>query len=132
MLFRSDQIDDAISLVQKHKLAGVVATNTTIEHPVPPEGGLSGAPLRQRATDCIRHIYRQTHGKLPIIGVGGIFTAADAYEKIQAGASLVEVWTGMIYEGPAIVRNINRGLVHLLERDGFNSVSQAIGTGNHH
>lgn len=123
-----DQLDDALGLVLKHKLAGVVATNTTMDHPVPPEGGLSGAPLRQRATDCIRHIYRQTNGKLPIIGVGGIFTAEDAYEKIQAGASLVEVWTGLIYEGPAIARNINRGLVRLLERDGFRSVTQAVGT----
>jgi dihydroorotate dehydrogenase len=99
-----DQIDDVVALVEKHKLAGIVATNTTIDHPTPPEGGLSGAPLRARATECIRHIHRQTKGQPPIIGVGGIFTAADAYEKIRAGACLVEVWTGMIYEGPVIVR----------------------------
>src|SRR5207244_2437921 len=83
------QIDEILALIEKHKLAGIVATNTTIDHPTPPEGGLSGAPLRARSTECIRHIRRQTHGKLPIIGVGGIFTAADAYEKIRAGASLV-------------------------------------------
>jgi len=122
-----DQLDDALELVQKHQLAGVVATNTTLDHPTPPEGGLSGAPLRARATACIRHIYRQTRGRLPIIGVGGIFTAEDAYEKIKAGASLVEVWTGMIYEGPGIVHAIHRGLVRLLERDGFSSLSQAVG-----
>ena len=123
-----DQIDDAVGLIERHKLAGVVATNTTIDHPTPPEGGLSGAPLRARATECIRHIRRQTKGRLPIIGVGGIFTAEDAYEKIRAGACLVEVWTGMIFEGPSIVRNINRGLLRLLARDGFGSIADAVGT----
>jgi dihydroorotate dehydrogenase len=123
-----DQIDDAVGLIEQHKLAGVVATNTTIDHPAPLWGGLSGAPLRARATECIRHIYRQTHGRIPIIGVGGIFTAKDAYEKIRAGASLVEVWTGMIYEGPSIVRNINRGLLRLLARDGFGTIADAVGT----
>ncbi len=124
-----DQIDDALELAQKHGLSGIVATNTTVDHPAPPEGGLSGAPLRSCATECVRHIYRQTRGKLPVIGVGGIFTAADAYEKIRAGASLVEVWTGMIYEGPGIVRNINRGLVRMLERDGLGSLAEAVGAG---
>ena len=123
-----DQIDDVVSLVERHKLAGVVATNTTTDHPTPPEGGLSGAPLRARATECIRHIRRQTNGRLPIVGVGGIFTDDDAYEKIRAGACLVEVWTGMIYEGPSIVRNINRGLLRLLARDGFGSMADAVGT----
>jgi dihydroorotate dehydrogenase len=123
-----DQIDDVVALVQKHKLDGIVATNTTIDHPTPPEGGLSGATLRERSTECVRHIRRQTNGQIPIIGVGGIFGAEDAYEKIRAGASLVEVWTGMIYEGPAIVRTINRGLLRLLERDGFGSMAEAVGT----
>jgi dihydroorotate dehydrogenase len=123
-----DQIDDAVGLIERHKLAGVVATNTTVDHPTPPEGGLSGAPLRARATECIRHIRRQTKGRLPIIGVGGIFTVADAYEKIRAGAGLVEVWTGMIFEGPSITRNINRRLLRLLARDGFGSIADAVGT----
>jgi dihydroorotate dehydrogenase len=123
-----DQIDDAVGLIERYKLAGVVATNTTIDHPTPPDGGLSGAPLRARATECIRHIRRQTNGRLPIIGVGGIFTAADAYEKIRAGACLIEVWTGMIFEGPSIVRNINRGLLRLLARDGFGTIANAVGT----
>ena len=123
-----DQIDDAVGLVERHKLAGVVATNTTINHPTPPEGGLSGVPLRARATECIRHIRRQTMGRLPIVGVGGIFTAEDAYEKIRAGACLVEVWTGMIFEGPSITGNINRGLLRLLAHDGFGSMADAVGT----
>ena len=122
-----EQIDDALALVEKHRVDGVVATNTTIDHPTPPEGGLSGAPLRARATECVRHIRRQTRGRLSIIGVGGIFSAADAYEKIRAGASLVEVWTGMIYEGPGLARDINRGLLALLDRDGFSSIAAAVG-----
>lgn len=112
------EIDDILALSP----AGIVATNTTLT----PEGGLSGEPLRARATECIRHIRR--HSKLPIIGVGGIFSAVDAYAKIRAGASLVEVWTGLIYEGPALVRDINRGLLRLLERDGFGSIAEAVGT----
>jgi dihydroorotate dehydrogenase len=114
------QIDEILALSP----AGIVATNTSLT----PEGGLSGLPLRARATECVRHISRQTRGQLPIIGVGGIFTADDAYEKIRAGANLVEVWTGMIYEGPAIARNINRGLLRLLERDGLASIAEAVGT----
>ena len=123
-----DQIDDVVALAQKHGLSGIVATNTTVDHPTPPEGGLSGAPLRARATECIRHIRRQTKGRMPVIGVGGVFTAEDAYEKMRAGASLVEIWTGMVYEGPAIVRNINRGLLRLLARDGFDDITEAVGT----
>jgi dihydroorotate dehydrogenase len=120
------QIDEALELAQEHNVAGLVATNTTTEHPVPPEGGLSGEPLRQRATECVRHIRR--HSKLPVIGVGGIFNAEDAYEKIRAGASLIEVWTGLVYEGPTLVRDINCGLLRLLERDGFGSIAEAVGT----
>ncbi len=87
---------------------------------------MSGAPLRQRATECVRHLRRQS--RLPVIGVGGIFSAADAYKKIRAGASLVEVFTGLIYEGPALARDINRGLLRLLERDGFGGIADAVGT----
>jgi dihydroorotate dehydrogenase len=123
-----EQLDDVLELTSKHGIAGIVATNTTVNHPTPPEGGLSGAPLRDRATECVRHIWRQTRGKLSIVGVGGIFTAADAYEKMRAGASLVEVWTGMIYEGPVVAHNINLGLLRLLEQDGFGSIAQAVGT----
>jgi dihydroorotate dehydrogenase len=123
-----EEIDDVLELAKRHNIAGIVATNTTINHPTPAQGGLSGAPLRARATKCVRHIWRHTGGQLPIIGVGGIFTAEDAYEKIRAGASLVEVWTGMIYEGPAIAGNINRGLLQLMTRDGFHSIAEAVGT----
>lgn len=92
-----------------------------------PEGGISGKPVRALATNLIRHIYQKTNGEYTIIGLGGVFTAEDAYEKIKAGASLVQIITGLIYGGPAAVKKINRGLVKLLERDGYESVGEAVG-----
>lgn len=113
------QIDDVLQVIADQGLSGVIATNTTIGRdglvtPTDEAGGLSGAPLRERSTAIIRYIARQTEGRLPIVGVGGIFTAADAYEKLDAGATLVQVYTGFIYEGPAMVRDLCRGLVKLL------------------
>jgi dihydroorotate dehydrogenase len=111
---------------------GIVATNTTrsregLPADVPQDGGMSGKPLFARSTEWVRRIYRSTRGSLPIIGVGGIFSARDAYEKILAGASLVEVYTGFIYNGPGFVGAINRGLLDLLRRDGFSSIREAVG-----
>ncbi len=112
--------------------AGLVATNTTIRRDglrtvTTEAGGLSGAPLRNRATDVIRILHRLAGPTLPIIGVGGIFNAADAYAKIRAGASLVQLYTGMIFEGPRLARHIAEGLVDLLQADGFTHISQAVG-----
>lgn len=114
------QVDDVISLAIEIKLDGIVATNTTIERaPLQTDettwknigaGGLSGKPLLQRSTDVVRYIHQQTGGTIPVIGSGGIFTAADAAQKLHAGAQLIEVWTGFIYEGPFIVKNICNGL----------------------
>jgi dihydroorotate dehydrogenase len=112
---------------------GIIATNTTISrdglaHDNAREtGGLSGRPLRERSTEVIRSVYRQTGGKLPIIGVGGIFDSRDAYDKIRAGASLVEIYTALIYEGPEINRKIHAGLRELLRRDGFKHICEAVG-----
>jgi dihydroorotate dehydrogenase len=92
------------------------------------DGGLSGAPLRQRSDDVIRTIYRLTHGSLPIIGVGGVFTAEDAWTKICAGASLIQLYTGFIYEGPGVVRRINEGLRKILSKEGFVSLDEAVGS----
>ena len=110
------QIDDVIDLAMEIKLDGLVAANTTIsrEHLITSKeelnkigaGGLSGKPLTQRSTEIVRYIYEKTNGQLPIIASGGIFTSADAKEKIEAGASLVQVWTGFIYEGPGIVKKL--------------------------
>jgi dihydroorotate dehydrogenase len=111
---------------------GIVATNTTLKREevgvtATFEGGLSGAPLLMRSRDVIAQVYRETGGRIPIIGVGGIASAEDAYGHIRAGASLVEFYTGMIYRGPGLAREIKRGLVRLLARDGFRSISEAVG-----
>lgn len=115
------QIDDVISLALEIGLDGLVATNTTVsrddlktpakELEAIGNGGLSGKPVRRRSTETVSHIHQKTAGRLPVIGSGGIFTAADAEEKLAAGASLVEVWTGFIYEGPAIAKRICNGLL---------------------
>lgn len=94
-----------------------------------PEGGISGAPIKDISNDLIRHVYARTKGTYTIIGVGGVASAEDAYEKIKAGASLIELITGMIYEGPMLIGRINRGLVKLLKRDGFKTISEAVGSG---
>jgi len=113
-------------------LDGIVATNTTLARETVGvsaryEGGLSGEPLKLRARATIAQIYRSTHGRIPIIGVGGVSTAEDAYAHIRAGASLIELYTGLVYQGPAIVHHICDGLVRLLADDGFGSINQAIG-----
>jgi dihydroorotate dehydrogenase len=115
-----NQVDDVIELALEIKLDGLVAANTTISRAqlkTIPEvlksigtGGLSGAPLRKRATEVVRYIAQNTKQQIPIIASGGIFTAADAKEKLDAGASLVQVYTGFIYEGPGIVKKICNGL----------------------
>jgi len=131
-----DLADEALATIvevaQRGGAAGLVATNTTIRRdglttPTGESGGLSGAPLRARATEVIRMLRRRAGPELPIIGVGGIFNAADAYAKIRAGASLVQLYTGMIYEGPRVAHRIARGLVDLLRRDGFAHLREAVG-----
>ena len=94
------------------------------------KGAMSGLPLQRISTNVIRHVYRRTEGKLTIIGVGGIFSAKDAYEKITSGASLLHMITTMIFDGPQNINEINRGLVKLLKKDGFKSISEAVGARN--
>ncbi|WP_217604511.1 quinone-dependent dihydroorotate dehydrogenase [Chitinophaga sp. GbtcB8] len=117
----TEQLDDIIEIVLETKLAGIVATNTTIsreglqtpaaEVAAIGAGGLSGLPVKDKSTAVIRYIHERAGEQIPIIAAGGIFTAADAREKLDAGASLVQVYTGFIYEGPAIVKNICKGLL---------------------
>ena len=139
-----EAIADVVALVKTYELAGIIATNTTIRRDglktvrLPETGkaiseevgGISGAPLRQRATEVIRFIWQQTRAEVPIIGVGGIFSAEDAWEKIAAGASLIQVYTGWFYQGPWMVRRILAGLLRKLEERGLTSISQAIGVDN--
>lgn len=125
-------IDRVLELCLRFDLAGIIATNTTVSRTglrtnIQETGGLSGAPLKDRSTAVIRHIYRQTGGKLPIVGVGGIFTGEDAWEKITSGASLVQVYTGWIYEGPWMVRRILKYLGQKLDSHGFDCLAQAVG-----
>jgi len=113
--------------------AGIVATNTTLKRAevgvaTEYEGGLSGEPLRNRARAIIREIFRHTGRRLPIIGVGGIASAEDAWGHIRAGASLVELYTGLIYAGPGLPAAIKAGLAGLLRREGFSSINEAVGT----
>lgn len=117
-----EQLDDIIEIVRTTGIQGLVATNTTISRdnlatPRPEveamgAGGLSGKPLRERATEVIRYIHQKSGGDIPVIAVGGIFTASDAIEKLEAGASLVQVYTGFIYEGPKIASNICKGILN--------------------
>jgi len=116
----NDQLDDIIDIVKETKIAGVIATNTTISRKDLVEnktrieeignGGLSGKPVRQRSTEVIRYLNNKSNGELKIIGVGGIATPEDAIEKLEAGASLVQVYSCMVYEGPYIVKRINKAL----------------------
>ncbi|MCP3142465.1 quinone-dependent dihydroorotate dehydrogenase [Pyxidicoccus xibeiensis] len=127
-----EAVDEVVDVVRACGLAGLIATNTTVarpfEHPLAKEaGGLSGAPVREAANAVIRRAYLRSGGALPIIGVGGVFTAKDVYEKLRAGASVVQVYTGFIYEGPGMVGRILPALATLLARDGFKQVTDAIG-----
>ncbi len=110
-----DELDDALDVIVSRGIDGVVATNTTVERegchsPLAVQtGGLSGMPLRQRSTQVIRHIVRATEGKLPVIGVGGVMSADDAREKLDAGAVLVQIYTGLVFRGPGLVKEIIMG-----------------------
>lgn len=132
-----EALDEIVELALARGLDGIVATNTTIERPSDPPaatrrlyaetGGLSGRPLSRRSTEVIHHLYRQTAGKLPIIGVGGIFDANDAWEKITAGASLIQVYSGLVYQGPGLARAIVRGLQRRLATEGLPDLASAVG-----
>jgi dihydroorotate dehydrogenase len=132
------ELELIVDVARRTEVDGIVATNTTTVRadlsntPAPVvsaigEGGLSGAPLRARSTEVIRTLYRLARGSLVIIGVGGIFNAQDAWEKICAGASLVQLYTGFIYEGFTVVRDINAGLAEILKREGFRTLDEAVG-----
>jgi dihydroorotate dehydrogenase len=119
------------------EVAGIIATNTTVSRAGLRtdsrtvsgcgEGGLSGAPLRGRSTQLVAALRRLTRGRLEVVGVGGIFDAEDAWEKVCAGAGLVQLYTGFVYEGPGVARRINDGLAALVERHGFRTLDEAVG-----
>jgi dihydroorotate dehydrogenase len=125
-------VEEALAVVDDLDLEGVIATNTTTDRPDTlgshnraETGGLSGKPIEGRATEMVRFVAERVD--VPVIGVGGVSDARGAYAKIRAGASLVQLYTGLVYEGPGVAREINAGLLDLLERDGFESVEAAVG-----
>ena len=130
-------VDEIVAVCRGHGVAGFVTTNTAGDRDGLRthaddlarigNGGLSGAPLAKRADALVRHLYRTTSGAVPIVGVGGIDSPEAAYRRVRLGASLVEVYTGLVYEGPGLVQRIHKGLVRLLERDGLGSISEAVG-----
>jgi dihydroorotate dehydrogenase len=123
---------EAVEVVDDLGLDGIIATNTSTDRPdglrgeaADEAGGLSGDPLEDRATSTVRFVAERTD--VPVVGVGGVSDADGAYEKIRNGACLVQLYTGLVYEGPGVARRINEGLLDLLERDGFDSVAEAVG-----
>ncbi|MXP28065.1 quinone-dependent dihydroorotate dehydrogenase [Porphyrobacter algicida] len=127
-------IDAIARLVIDRKLGALIVSNTTIERPgalgplAQEAGGLSGAPLKPLALERLRDFRKATGGALPLIGVGGIASVEDAWERIRAGASLVQLYSALVYEGPGLARKIVHGIEQLMKRDGFSSISEAVGT----
>jgi dihydroorotate dehydrogenase len=139
--FKEHELDEIIKVADAHKINGFICTNLTKDRTnkdikqhlkdadAASIGGISGKPIRALSTKVIHQLYKKTKGKYVIIGCGGIFSAQDAYEKILAGASLLQLITGMIFEGPQLISDINQGLVELLEKDGYKNISEAVGKG---
>ena len=135
-----DIIDNHISEIAdvaiKNDISGIILTNTTnsnrdklMNNFKKEEGGLSGKPLQQISTDMIKKFYKQLNGKVPIIGVGGVNSGKSAYEKITAGASLLQLYTGLVYKGPLLVKNIKKELIQILKSEGLNNIKDAVGKG---
>jgi len=127
-------LDELLEVAAEHRLTGIIATNTTVArdmlaHDPEEMGGLSGAPLRAKSNTILAHIARQVSPETILIGVGGILTAEDVYEKIRLGAHLCQLYTGWIYGGPGLIPDLCEGLVRLMERDGVKSLAELRGSG---
>ena len=128
----SDNLKYLCDKVLSSEIDGLIISNTTIARNsiisnLDQEGGLSGRPLFKSSTLQLRKVYKYTNGEIPLVGVGGIDSAENAYEKIKNGASLVQLYTGLVYNGPKLIKNINKDLSILIEKDGYNNISEAIG-----
>ena len=132
------ELDGILDVARRHRIQGIITTNLTkkrdnpkiLDADVPEKGGVSGKAVQKMSDDALAYIYKREGDRFTLVGTGGIFTAEDAYKKIRLGASLVQLITGMIFEGPQVVGEINRGLAELLKKDGFTDISQAIGADN--
>ena len=127
--------DQIVRVALQHKIDAIIVANTTVSRPplrsrhADEQGGLSGAPLKPLALKALREFRSASGGEIPLIGVGGISTADDAWERIRAGASLVQLYTAMVYDGPGIARRIAYGLAERLKREGFANIAEAVGSG---
>lgn len=134
------EADELLKVIVKHKVVGVVFGNLAKDRANPAlnkdelkmagKGNFSGKPTWKQSNRLIAFAYKKYHKKLIVVGCGGVFSAKDAYHKIKLGASLVQLITGMVFEGPQLIGEINKGLVKLLEKDGYENISEAVGTGN--
>lgn len=132
------ELDVLLDVVRWHRVHGIICVNLTkkrdnpkiLDKDLSSKGGISGKPVQESSDRLLAHIYKREGKRFVLIGLGGIFSAEDAYKKIRLGASVVQMVTGMIFEGPQVVSEINRGLVKLLEKDGFSNISEAIGVDN--
>ena len=127
------EIEAIVDIAQRLKLSGIIATNTTISRDglkstIDEAGGLSGRPLTKRSTDVISTIYKAAKGSIPIVGVGGVFTAVDAFEKIAAGASLIQAYTGFVYQGTGFAADVNTGVAKIIREKGFKNLDEAVGS----
>ncbi|MAF50855.1 MAG: dihydroorotate dehydrogenase (quinone) [Nanoarchaeota archaeon] len=121
------KISDRYSFIKGFVISNLTKNNKNLRSNNLFKGGISGKPVKEKSNEMLKYVYKKTKGKYVLIGCGGIFNAEDAYEKIRNGASLLQLITGMIYNGPGIIKEINKGLVKLLEKDGFNNVLDAVG-----
>ena len=133
----NDQISDSVKLARNMGIDGIVATNTTIKRPVPlstqarkafsNNGGLSGRPLNSRALEVINLVFEETSGKIPIVGVGGIDSKDSAWEAVISGASLLQLYSALVFNGPSVVSSIVKGLKSRVAESGFSSIKEAVG-----
>jgi dihydroorotate dehydrogenase len=130
------QIDELLAVVSKHRVDGFICTNLAksrdshkiFDKAIPEKGGMSGKVVQDLSDELIAYLYKKVGDRYTLIGCGGIFTAEDAYRKIRLGATLLQMITGMIYQGPQTIGQINHGLVQLLRKDGYTNISEAVGT----
>jgi dihydroorotate dehydrogenase len=129
-----DDLDDIVAVCRELKMDGIIVGNTTLARPSSlrsirraEAGGLSGAPLTALATEVLRRTAQRVEGQFPLVGCGGVGSGADAYAKIRAGATLVQLYTAMVFDGPPLIRRIKDELALLLARDGFATVTEAVG-----
>ena len=130
-----DDLDDIVAVCRELRMDGIIVGNTTLSRPPSlrstrreETGGLSGAPLTALATEALRRTAQRVEGQFPLVGCGGVGSGADAYAKIRAGASLVQLYTAMVFDGPPLIRRIKDELAALLARDGFATVAEAVGS----